>query len=343
MYHFHFLSLFILLSFLPADLSVIPFSYSAMAWNFQERRLERQLKREERRLERRQFGRGIPPLASSDLFAKTISVDDLERSYLFFKPTASHNSKIPLVVALHGGKTSALTFLRTSRFNDLALNHNFAVVYPNAINGYWNDGRSNAPHNHDDTKFLISLIDYLVLSQNVDPMRVYVTGISNGSFMAQRLACLQTNRIAAISIVAGAMPTDLALTCRPTRPMPVILFSGTLDTFIPWQGGQMSKGVGGSLLSPSDTAKWWATHNGCLNGRSIPFDNSNNPLLDNTKIEQLIFSGCDLNADVSFYKILGGGHTWPNGYRQPKWLVGSTTRRIDASVLSWNFFSSYRR
>jgi len=47
---------------------------------------------------------------------------------------------------------------------------------------------------------------------------------------------------------------------------------------------------------------------------------------------------------VVFYKIQGGGHTWPNGYQYlSEKLVGKTCHDIDANALIWEFFKKHKR
>jgi len=41
---------------------------------------------------------------------------------------------------------------------------------------------------------------------------------------------------------------------------------------------------------------------------------------------------------VILYTVEGGGHTWPGGKPLPEWIVGRTTREINASSVLWEFF-----
>ncbi len=47
-------------------------------------------------------------------------------------------------------------------------------------------------------------------------------------------------------------------------------------------------------------------------------------------------------ADVVFYRVEGGGHTWPSGrqYLPERW-VGKTNRDVNASEVIWRFFSEH--
>jgi polyhydroxybutyrate depolymerase len=39
--------------------------------------------------------------------------------------------------------------------------------------------------------------------------------------------------------------------------------------------------------------------------------------------------------------VQGGGHSWPGGKPLPEWLVGPTSREIDATARMWEFFLSH--
>jgi polyhydroxybutyrate depolymerase len=52
---------------------------------------------------------------------------------------------------------------------------------------------------------------------------------------------------------------------------------------------------------------------------------------------------CTSGADVQYYIITGGGHTWPGGLQYlPEAVVGRTSRDINASELLWQFFSAHK-
>jgi polyhydroxybutyrate depolymerase len=51
------------------------------------------------------------------------------------------------------------------------------------------------------------------------------------------------------------------------------------------------------------------------------------------------YTGCA--ADVIFYTIQGGGHTWPGGNPIPAWIAGQTNMDIDATGTLWEFFTKH--
>jgi polyhydroxybutyrate depolymerase len=86
------------------------------------------------------------------------------------------------------------------------------------------------------------LLDDLARVVKVDQKRVYACGMSNGAMMCYRLAAELSERIAAITPVAGTIAIEVS---KPKRPVPVLHFHGTRDTFVPFK---MSKGKTPSVL-----------------------------------------------------------------------------------------------
>jgi len=53
------------------------------------------------------------------------------------------------------------------------------------------------------------------------------------------------------------------------------------------------------------------------------------------------YTGCEDDAEVVFYTIEDGGHTWPGGNPLPKSIAGDTSMDISASETMWEFFEQY--
>jgi len=83
------------------------------------------------------------------------------------------------------------------------------------------------------TNAQIMVRDDLATVVNVDPKRVFATGMSNGGMMCYRLASELSDRIAAIAPVSGTMAIP---DYKPKRPVPVIHFHGTADNIVPFNG-----------------------------------------------------------------------------------------------------------
>ena len=213
----------------------------------------------------------------------------------------------------------------------------------------WNDG-SLFPNGPDDVDFISTMIDELATSYHIDSSRVYATGLSNGGAMSYYLASQLPNRLAAIAPVAAPRPAN------PTapRPLPVLHVHGTADSFVPIAGGFMNIPLpGGEYFSTfrvpaiDDVIDDWRESNGCVGEPVITQlpdlntqDSSTVTLIRYEDGERyLTAAGDERSAEVLYYMIEGGGHTWPGGGMPA--LFGPTNRDINASAEIWNFFSRH--
>jgi polyhydroxybutyrate depolymerase len=272
---------------------------------------------------------------------RKITHQDRAREYLLYTPPSYNaQSPAPLVIAFHGGSTSHQRLARTTLFHKLADEQGFLVAYPNGVDGHWNDGRTSSNPEIDDVGFVKLMISEIKRTRSLDTTRIYATGISNGSFMTQRLACQQSDRFAAVSVVAGSMSVELNAVCQPKRPVPIMFINSPEDTFVPWQGGEMKRGKGGKMLSVADSVDFWKNNNNCgqQNEKTLP----KKVPQDKTKIVLREFRNCENNATVLQYVVHGGGHTWPSGKDQPAWLVGPTTQELEATQVTWDFFKQFK-
>ncbi|MFH2012320.1 MAG: PHB depolymerase family esterase [Pseudomonadota bacterium] len=287
-------------------------------------------------------------------YSDSIIFGGIKRTYLLHIPPSHNKTKqMPLVIVLHGGGGSGenVVKLTLGGFNKLSHKNGFVVVYPDAIEKHWNDGRSREENVYlkgkekvDDVGFISALIDHLIKKLNIDPKCVYITGISNGAMMSYRLACELTQKIAAIAAVAGSIPQNLYPSCSPSRPISVLVINGVNDPLIPFAGGDITGPFGfrklGEVLSTSDTIRFWVAHNKCSSSRVIQ-ELDKDPK-DGIKILKEIYGNGKDGTEVILYVIEGGGHTWPGGLQYfPERIVGKTSRDIDANEVIWDFFKKH--
>ena len=247
----------------------------------------------------------------------------------------------PVLFVLHGGGGNAARTSQDSGYNAIADRDGLLVVYPEGIEGNWNDGRGTVAKTGvdvtdvDDVGFFKKLFDYTARNLKGDPQRFYVTGMSNGGTMSYRLALELGERIAAIAPVIANMPIPLT-TQQPTVPMPVLIMNGTADPLMLWDGGDQ-------ILSTPQSVRFWLEAN---RGQGWPRASSVHlPDLDrrdDSTVEVTTFSG--LSAPVVLYTIHGGGHTFPGGQGSfPKQIVGAHNMDIVGAEEIWAFFSEHQR
>lgn len=256
------------------------------------------------------------------------------RAYRLYVPT-NYNPQTPspLVVGIHGFAQWPENQAKVSRWNDLADEHGFIVVYPRGT-GFplrWriSPDTDNGTGPEKEVRFIADLLNKLHDTYNIDPNRIYVNGLSNGGGMTFLLTCELSERIAAAGIVAGAYTYPWEA-CAPVRHVPAVIFHGTADKIVPYTGGEVRSGAAPLPDIPGWVAEL-AQRNGCKNAsKALPA---------NGEVSGVAYGGC--TADVHFYTIAGGGHTWPGGGDLPKFIVGHKTEDIDATRVMWGFFQSH--
>jgi polyhydroxybutyrate depolymerase len=257
-----------------------------------------------------------------------------ERSYLLYVPE-SYDPAVPtsLVISFHGYAEWPAHQMQISHWNDLADKYGFIVVYPSGTHFpmRWRISSGLASDNDPkvDVTFISDLIDKLENEYQIDPKRIYANGLSNGGGMSLVLSCELSTRIAAIGSVSGAylFPWD---DCHPSRKVPAIVFHGTADPIVPYSGGP-SKSFDIPFPSIPEWIDTLAERNGCTGAPvGIPVSGD---------VSGTQFTNCE--ADVIFYTIAGGGHAWPGGGQLPEFIVGYTTRDVDATWTMWDFFQSH--
>jgi len=244
---------------------------------------------------------------------------------------------MPVVLALHGAAMNGPMMAVFFGLNEKADEAGFIVVYPSGtgmgIFLTWNSG--GMVSKADDVAYLRAALDDLGAVVKVDSKRVYATGMSNGGMMCYRLAAELSDRIAAIAPVAGTMAIENA---NPKRPVPIIHFHGTADTFVPFNGPGQKTPKFIKFKSVEDSIHTWVKIDGCDEKPEIVTlpDKAN----DDTTIERKTYGHGKNGAEVVLFIIKGGGHTWP-GKEPPVGFIGKSTKNISASDLLWEFFQKH--
>jgi polyhydroxybutyrate depolymerase len=263
----------------------------------------------------------------------SLTIDGDKRSFLTYIPAITKAGKMPLVISLHGGFASPKGMFHLANFKPVADKEQFIVVCP-ASKKIWHDGADNK--GIDDVKFIDELINYIIKTYNADPDRIYVTGVSNGGFMTARLACQLNNRIAAIAMVAATL--DIGEGYDLARPMPALYMHGTKDPIVAYDGGKL---FGRKIYSHDAIVEKWVKLNGCNLNPSLT--EIPDIAKDGTSILKAEYSNLASGLKVLDYTIINGGHTWPGGWQyMPKFLIGKTSRNLDACQEIWNFFKPYK-
>lgn len=253
------------------------------------------------------------------------------RSYLLHVPDALPPGPRPLVVALHGSDGNAREARRISGLDAEADREGFLVVYPNGTGDSpralsWNAGNCCEPavgRGVDDVDFVRAVVSDVSRRRAVDAARVYAAGFSNGASLAYHLACRAADVFAAVAPVAGSLE---APDCAPSAPVSAIIFHGSDDENVNYNGGISRYAVYGRTdATVFDAVAFWVRANGC------------DPEPSKTTLGNAIrheFGGGRDGSEVVLYTILGHAHAWPHS-----WDIAGRT----AAGLAWDFFERHPR
>lgn len=274
-----------------------------------------------------------------------------ERSYwVHLPPKSKMLGPLPLLFHLHGGGGTGKGTVRLTdgSFNKIADREGFIAVYPDGIARSWNDGRTEnlKPQNWgvDDVGFIAEIIKRLKQEYSIDSNRIFTVGMSNGGFMSSRLLCDRADLFRGGAVLTASLAVDYLPKCNPQRPVAVLVMNGTDDPIVPYDGGEIrlfKNGKSrGEIISNDEYIQFWYEKNKCT-GQESTVELPDREKEDGTTVSITTYTSCATRGALKFYKIIGGGHTWPGGKQYlGKKLIGNTSREINAYEEIWEFFSS---
>jgi len=294
----------------------------------------------------------------------SLDVNGTTRWTLVYAPPG-YRAGAPVVLLLHGGGQSMRKAVSergggTRHWLTIAARENFLLLVPNATNAdsgdpngdkqNWNDLRPDDATDQtktNDVGFLVHLLDWAKQKYGYDPRRVYVTGASNGGMMTMRLVLEQPQRFTAAAAFIASLP-DIP----PPKPgtgirVPLMLFNGTRDPLVQWQGGEI-RGGRGKTMPIEAMVQWWREVNGVASVVATPETLPDRDPEDGCRIERTLWSAKSQNtATVVFYRADGGGHALPS-IDHPlrlgpiaRRLIGPVCRDAEGAELAWHFFSRH--
>jgi polyhydroxybutyrate depolymerase len=231
-------------------------------------------------------------------------------------PSYSPTTPMAVLFCLHGLGQNAVMFCLDSgvAWSTKSDAEGFILVMPNGYQSSWNGGTccgGAATADLDDVSLMRTIFAEVAAHLNVDPHRVYATGLSNGGYLSYRLACEASDLFVAIAPTAGAVgiaaikgavdgglavlstSSDL-VSCTPKHPVSVLDIHGTSDPIIAYD-----------VQAPSLATFYSA--DGCSTTTApavVPISGG-----DATCVT---YRGCPMcpHVDVTGCSIQGGGHCW---------------------------------
>jgi polyhydroxybutyrate depolymerase len=256
-----------------------------------------------------------------------LSVAGQPRSFTLHLPTGYRaDQPLPLVFDLHGAGSNALQQEQVSHWHEKADEAGLIVVSPQALGtppvwmGVFLDSQGDP-----DMLFLGGLLAYLQSTLNIDPNRIYATGLSNGGTMVNRLGCELSDSFAAIAPVSGAH-SGIQL-CANQLPVSVLAIHGTDDRVIPYEGN------GSDVPSVRTWVSAWADRDGCAaeSQTTRPY----------AEVSLEVWGGCSGMAEVALLTVEGGGHGWLG--LEYEWNGTTFVPMVGATDVIWDFFAAHAR
>lgn len=230
---------------------------------------------------------------------------------------------VPLVIDIHGWRSTATEQRMISGFKDLAESEKFIVVWPYGIGRSWNSGKPCCEPalslEIDDVGFIRQMVGVLVKKYSIDPSRIYLTGLSNGSAMSQRLAAEASDLFAAVACMSFYLFVEPA---EDYSPVPIMLLHGTSDSVVAYDNGDgehEDPKLGRS--APANFQKWKEI-NGCV-GEEVETWRLNGSYAMSAKNPA--------GVEVTLVSIDKGGHVLYKGW-------GTS---VDTTRLAWDFLKRF--
>ena len=269
---------------------------------------------------------------------RTIVSGGITREFILHVPDKAPVGPKPLIIALHGAWQPAGVMQRYLDLDKIADREGFVVAYPKGLNLLWNDGRATVAgimpiiYPRDDGRFVLDVLATLESEGLADPSRAYLMGFSNGGFLTAYVACRYANRFAAYATMMMTVPVGNGESCKPERPVPILMMNGTYDPIVPMFGRPTP---GARLMSASESAALFARIDGC--------DTPEETRGPSARIVR--WNNCAPGSAVAFYEV-AGGHQPPAqsigaGDALAALLLGPRRSGLDAPEEIWSFFTRF--
>ena len=281
------------------------------------------------------------PIPGAGDFARVLESGGRDRTYLLHAPPAVESGRrLPMIVAYHGIPSNAEEMRALTGLNAIADERGFLVAYPNAVDD-WATGCIPCSFASririDDVRFTRDLIERVATDAPLDRRRVFAVGFSNGALFVHRLACDATDVVAGFASVGATMIGEQFVpACERAQSRPMIFFHGSDDTSFPREGRVFELDLGTVFtLSMDDTIARWSERNDCSPDPEVTQlpDRS----ADGTTVTHHDYIDC-AGADLAYYDVKNGGHTWPGSPVDFAKFLGAKTLDVNAGEVIADYF-----
>ena len=247
-----------------------------------------------------------PALASGNT-THTMQLDGKSRTYVLHVPAGyTGKTAVPLLVDFHPHGSTGPDWQTSSPYPKVVDGDGVVSAYPSAV-GDWDVGPCCAD-GVDDVEFARAVVKEVEGLACIDAKRVYAAGFSMGGGMTNYVACHAADVFAAFAPAAFDLLQEVLADCKPSRPITVVSFRGTADSYVPYDGGVSNLVKPITFLGAVNTMKKWAEFSGCTGSAA---DEGNG-------CQGYAASQCQAGVEVVLCTKQGGGHeaanaslTWP--------------------------------
>jgi poly(hydroxyalkanoate) depolymerase family esterase len=287
--------------------------------------------------------------------------------YLVYTPRSwTRSDHWPLLVMLHGCQTTAYQQMRANRYNSLADQKHFVVLYPDTspfenaqpgptarcwqfpIPTDWQRGQG-------DGAAVAAITRSVTKSWRINRNRVYVMGMSGGAFLSADVAAEYPDLFAASGENAGGAYADGTCLAVSQASLPVsvsaqlaFLQMGSHARVVPRIviGGDRDQGIPPACATKA-LLQGLRTDNLVVDGtQTKPISLAPSSVRHGKVRHGYRYSVSDYrdqHGRLAGRRILVNGmnHFWSGGSSNPKWKNFTDPKGPNAAVASWRFFSRY--
>ena len=242
-----------------------------------------------------------------------IEVNGEQRSYWLYVPTGI-KGEAPLVVAMHGAGGHSNEY--RPGWNEIADREKFIVVYPQGkdiffpVFGGYTPGWDASGEENEDVAFIRAIVQDVASKYDVDSLRCYACGFSNGGMMTYALSNTCSDLFAAFASISGFPLNEFHLHHVSHRPVPFLHIHGKEDNFVRY------------ALMPVIVDEMVAR----LGANPVPVKTS-----VSGKYDKSVYEAMEGSFPYIYYEINDMGH---NDYT-------ANTEDGNSTKTMWNFFKQY--
>lgn len=288
--------------------------------------------------------------------------------YIVYVPTTYDPARpAPLVVMTHGCQTTADQQMRANLYNRVAERERFVVLYPdvNATEAQspgptqrcWQFPAPTSWHRDSgDPAAIAGMTRTVIAHWNIDPERVYMVGMSAGSFMTSIMAAAYPDLFAAVAINAGGAYADggclVASPGIPVQASAQLAYAemGPRARVVPRlvTGGDADQGIPPACADKA-LEQGLRTNNLVISGTQegpialTPSDVHEEPNPGGYASTVRTYRDPDGCVAGQRWLIHGMNHFWPGGSSDPALANFTDPKGPNGAEVTWGFLSHYTR